>query len=129
MFWVPQSGNIGIGVSILSYNDNVQFGLMTDRHFVPDPETITPLFAAEFEKMLLALLMLEWDRPVVPALVEQCLFGREPSPTRAAAPPRHKPAATRKPRTARAKGKATEIAVAPAPTVTGRRPQRVRKPV
>jgi len=37
MFWVPQSGDIGIGVSILSYNDNVQFSLITDRHFVTRP--------------------------------------------------------------------------------------------
>jgi WS/DGAT/MGAT family acyltransferase len=63
MFWVPQSGDIGIGVSILSYNDNVQFSLITDRHFVPDPETIVPLFAAEVEKMMLALLMLDWEKP------------------------------------------------------------------
>ncbi len=76
MFWVPQSGDIGIGVSILSYNDNVQFGLITDRHFVPDPETIAPLFAAEFEKMLMALLLLDWEQPFDPTLVEQQLFGK-----------------------------------------------------
>jgi hypothetical protein len=75
MFWVPQSGDIGVGVSILSYNDAVQFSLISDRHFIPDPETVTPLFAAEFEKMLLALLMLEWDRPLDPMLAEEQLFG------------------------------------------------------
>ncbi|MDP1735220.1 MAG: wax ester/triacylglycerol synthase family O-acyltransferase [Sulfuritalea sp.] len=81
MFWVPQSGDIGIGVSILSYNDNVQFSLITDRHFVPDPETIAPLFAAEFDKMMLALLMLDWEQPFDPAQVEQQLFGaRMPPP-------------------------------------------------
>lgn len=80
MFWVPQSGDIGIGVSILSYNDNVQFGLITDRNFVPEPETITPLFAAEFEKMLLALLMLDWEQPFDPAQVEQQLFGKQLPP-------------------------------------------------
>ncbi|MBI5110076.1 MAG: wax ester/triacylglycerol synthase family O-acyltransferase [Rhodocyclales bacterium] len=76
MFWVPQSGDIGVGVSILSYNDAVQFSLISDRHFIPDPESVTPLFAAEFEKMLLALMMLEWDQPVDPSLVEEKLFGR-----------------------------------------------------
>jgi len=30
MFWVPQSGNIGVGVSILSYAGNVEFGLIAD---------------------------------------------------------------------------------------------------
>ncbi|BAO30386.1 WS/DGAT/MGAT acyltransferase [Sulfuritalea hydrogenivorans sk43H] len=95
MFWVPQSGDIGIGVSILSYNDNVQFSLITDRHFVPDPETITPLFAAEFDKMMLALLMLEWDKPVDPALAEQLLFGTQmPSPLAAGKTRNRKPAAT-----------------------------------
>ena len=31
MFWVPQRGDIGLGVSILSYDGGVQFGLITDR--------------------------------------------------------------------------------------------------
>ncbi len=35
MFWVPQSGNIGLGVSILSYGGNVQFGVITDAAAVP----------------------------------------------------------------------------------------------
>ena len=80
MVWVPQSGDIGIGVSILSYNDKVQFGMVTDRHFVPDPETITPLFAAEFERMLIALLMLDWEIPLDPKRIEQQLFGKQLSP-------------------------------------------------
>jgi WS/DGAT/MGAT family acyltransferase len=75
MVWVPQSGDIGVGVSILSYNDNVQFGLITDHGFVPDPENIAPLFAAEFEKMLTALLLLDWEQPFDPSQVEHQLFG------------------------------------------------------
>lgn len=97
MFWVPQSGDIGIGVSILSYNDNVQFSLITDRHFVPDPETITPLFAAEVEKMMLALLMLDWEQPFDLAQVEQQLFGKTPPPPLSAAAPAPKVARSRKP--------------------------------
>ncbi|HEY2189964.1 MAG TPA: wax ester/triacylglycerol synthase family O-acyltransferase, partial [Caldimonas sp.] len=30
MFWVPASGDVGVGVSILSYAGGVQFGLITD---------------------------------------------------------------------------------------------------
>ena len=30
MFWVPQSGRLGMGVSIFSYNDKVWLGLVTD---------------------------------------------------------------------------------------------------
>jgi diacylglycerol O-acyltransferase len=51
IFWVPQSGDIGMGVSILSYNGRVQFGLVTDRGLCPDPEHITARFGAEFEKL------------------------------------------------------------------------------
>ena len=62
LFWVPQSGNIGMGVSILSYNDEVQFGLITDRGLCPDPERVIARFAPEFEKLTLATLMAEWPR-------------------------------------------------------------------
>jgi WS/DGAT/MGAT family acyltransferase len=61
MFWVPQSGDIGMGVSILSYGGGVQFGLITDKHLCPDPEAIIERFAPEFEKLLLLTLMLPWD--------------------------------------------------------------------
>jgi len=97
MVWVPQSGDIGIGVSILSYNDKVQFGMVTDRHFVADPEAITPLFEAEFEKMLLALLMIDWDTPLDPQQIEQQLFGRKPA-TPSSAPAARPQAATARPR-------------------------------
>ncbi|MDP2821331.1 MAG: wax ester/triacylglycerol synthase family O-acyltransferase [Sulfuritalea sp.] len=103
MFWVPQSGDIGIGVSILSYNDNVQFSLITDRHFVPDPETIAPLFAAEFEKMLLALLMLEWGQPIDPTQIEQMLFGKQMPPPLSATGPKRKAATVRPRKAAQAK--------------------------
>jgi diacylglycerol O-acyltransferase / wax synthase len=60
MFWVPQSGDIGLGVSILSYAGGVQFGLITDRRLCPDPEAIIERFAPEFEKLLMVTLMLPW---------------------------------------------------------------------
>ncbi|KQW69749.1 wax ester/triacylglycerol synthase family O-acyltransferase [Methylibium sp. Root1272] len=60
MFWVPQSGDIGMGVSILSYGGGVQFGLITDATLCPDPEAIIERFAPEFEKLLLVTLMLPW---------------------------------------------------------------------
>ncbi|MES2297618.1 MAG: wax ester/triacylglycerol synthase family O-acyltransferase [Pseudomonadota bacterium] len=61
MFWVPQSGDIGIGVSILSYNGGVQFGIVTDDALVKDPDNIIKRFAPEFEKLLLLALMGEWE--------------------------------------------------------------------
>ena len=60
MFWVPQSGDVGVGVSILSYAGGVQFGLITDARMCPDPEAIVDCFAPEFEKLLLLALMSPW---------------------------------------------------------------------
>ena len=57
MFWVPQSGDIGLGISILSYNGKVQFGLITDRKRVADPGVIAARFGREFESILLAVLL------------------------------------------------------------------------
>jgi diacylglycerol O-acyltransferase / wax synthase len=71
MFWVPQSGDIGMGVSILSYGGGVQFGLITDKQMVPDPEAIIDRFAEEFEKLLLLTLMEPWDTPREPEEVEE----------------------------------------------------------
>ncbi|KAI94371.1 acyltransferase [Rhodomicrobium udaipurense JA643] len=60
MFWVPQSGDIGMGVSILSFNDMVQFGLITDAAMVPDPEAIIAEFRPKFEQLLYYALMGAW---------------------------------------------------------------------
>ncbi|HEY5308745.1 MAG TPA: WS/DGAT domain-containing protein, partial [Casimicrobiaceae bacterium] len=62
LFWVPQSGHIGMGVSILSYNDQVQFGLITDRGLCPDPERVIARFGFEFEMLALTTLMAPWPR-------------------------------------------------------------------
>jgi diacylglycerol O-acyltransferase len=61
MFWVPASGHIGVGVSILSYAGGVQFGLITDAKLCPDPQAIIDGFQPEFDKLLLVTLMLPWS--------------------------------------------------------------------
>jgi WS/DGAT/MGAT family acyltransferase len=71
MFWVPQSGDIGMGVSILSYNGGVQFGLITDAARVPDPESIIAHFRPEFDRLLMTIMMEPWDMKRDPALVER----------------------------------------------------------
>jgi diacylglycerol O-acyltransferase / wax synthase len=75
MFWVPQSGDIGLGVSILSYDGAVRFGIATDRGLCPDPERISARFADEFEKLVLATLMSPWpsDGDLDPAVAEQAI--------------------------------------------------------
>ncbi|GIK88427.1 MAG: wax ester/triacylglycerol synthase family O-acyltransferase [Burkholderiales bacterium] len=60
MFWVPQSGDIGMGVSIISYAGAVRFGLVTDRQLCPDPERVIARFGPEFEKLVLTTLLAPW---------------------------------------------------------------------
>ncbi|MGN6153293.1 MAG: WS/DGAT/MGAT family O-acyltransferase [Lysobacteraceae bacterium] len=64
MFWVPQTGSIGIGLSILSYNGRVHFGLIADAKLIPDPHAVIQRFGAEFEKLLYLSLMGDWQRPL-----------------------------------------------------------------
>lgn len=52
VFWVPQSGSIGVGISIFSYAGHVNVGLITDRGLAPDPDTIIAAFQAEFDTLL-----------------------------------------------------------------------------
>ena len=37
LVWVPQSGSVGLGVSILNYGGDVPFGVITDVALCPDP--------------------------------------------------------------------------------------------
>jgi len=64
LFWVPQSGTVGLGVSILSYGGGVQFGLIGDTTLCPDPQAIIDQFAPEFERLSLLTLMLPWGDPL-----------------------------------------------------------------
>lgn len=52
VFWVPQSGSIGMGLSIYSYVGEVTIGVITDEKRVPDPETIVQGFVDEFNWLL-----------------------------------------------------------------------------
>jgi WS/DGAT/MGAT family acyltransferase len=52
LFWVPQSGKVGLGISILSYAGKVRLGVTTDAGLVPDPEVIIEGFHRELESLL-----------------------------------------------------------------------------
>ncbi len=67
MVWVPQNGSIGVGISILSYNGRVHFGLIADAKRIPDPQAVIDRFAPEFEKLLLITLMEDWAAPITSA--------------------------------------------------------------
>ncbi len=52
MFWVPMSGRVGLGLSILSYDGQVRLGVASDRGLIPDPETIATAFEDELERLV-----------------------------------------------------------------------------
>jgi WS/DGAT/MGAT family acyltransferase len=58
MFWVPQNGSVGLGISILSYNSKVFFGLISDYRLLPEPSAVISRFKTEFEKLLYLGMML-----------------------------------------------------------------------
>ncbi|MGY6629718.1 MAG: WS/DGAT/MGAT family O-acyltransferase [Wenzhouxiangella sp.] len=71
MFWVPQSGSIGMGISIISYRGQVFCGLITDNKRVPDPDVVMTHFKTEFANLLhLTLLIGPQDGWVSPDLAE-----------------------------------------------------------
>lgn len=67
LFWVPQTGDIGMGVSIFSYAGTVEFGLITDAALTPDPEAVVSRFPEEFEKYLYHALL---EKPAVEGTAE-----------------------------------------------------------
>ena len=48
----------GIGISILSYDGRVYFGLIADRKLISDPNTVIARFHPEFEKLMYLGMML-----------------------------------------------------------------------
>jgi diacylglycerol O-acyltransferase / wax synthase len=51
MAWVPQSGGLGMGVSVISYNGGIMVGVNTDSALVPDPELIVNHLYIEVEAL------------------------------------------------------------------------------
>ena len=51
LFWVPQSGNAGLGVSIFSYAGTVRVGLASDAGLIPDPARIVEHLRAELVEL------------------------------------------------------------------------------
>jgi len=56
LFWVPQSGAIGVGISLLSYAGQIDIGVMTDARRVPDPGALAHGIGRQFETLLLAAM-------------------------------------------------------------------------
>lgn len=65
MFWVPQSGSIGIGMSIFSYAGSVQFGITVDQGIQACPNAIMDYFHDSFYE-LAAAAGIELETPAKP---------------------------------------------------------------
>lgn len=63
LFWVPQSGSIGIGVSILTYANQVEFGIVADRNLIAEPRVVAESFEPEFERLVKLTLLGAMPRP------------------------------------------------------------------
>ena len=75
-FWVPQSGSIGVGISILSYAGQVYFGMISDAALVEEPADVIARIRPNFEA-LRAAAAAEQQRKPTPAK-----RGRSASPKR-----------------------------------------------
>jgi hypothetical protein len=72
-----------MGVSILSYDARIQFGVITDAGLVPDPDAIVSRFADEFEQLLWITLMSPWGEDVADAALA-AMPAEAPAPRRRA---------------------------------------------
>lgn len=56
MFWVPQAGRLGMGISILSYANRLFVGVATDAGLVPDPEKVLEGYLEEIARLKMIAL-------------------------------------------------------------------------
>ena len=52
MFWVPRMGDLGLGISIISYDGRVSLGIATDTGLVKNPNRILENFGNEYRMLL-----------------------------------------------------------------------------
>lgn len=51
VFWAPQGGSVGLGVSILSYAGTVRIGIAADRNLVPEPGALVEAVERELDTL------------------------------------------------------------------------------
>jgi hypothetical protein len=51
MFWVPRSGRLGLGISIISYAGEVRVGIASDPGLIEDPQDLVDSFHKSFEEL------------------------------------------------------------------------------
>jgi len=51
VFWPPQSGGIGLGLSFFSYASRLSFGISADLALLPNPRGLLEAFRSELEEL------------------------------------------------------------------------------
>ncbi len=90
---VPLGANLGYGVAILSYNQNLYFGLIAEPRLMPDVEQMKHFVSEVFEELKAAAQ----ERAALPAPREQDAAVRAPAPVQVAVPSRPAKAASAPP--------------------------------
>jgi len=67
IFWVPQSGSIGIGISIMSYNQHIRVGISSDTRCLPAPEKVLTFFEQEMNQLFNLFLPQTTPQPDSPS--------------------------------------------------------------
>jgi diacylglycerol O-acyltransferase / wax synthase len=57
LFWVPQTGSIGTGVSMFTYQEEVQLGVISDRSLIPEPSELLSIIQTEFDRLVFLVLL------------------------------------------------------------------------
>ena len=52
MFWVPQSGDLGVGISLISYCGALRLGIVTDVGLEPDPASLVDATIVRLRRMI-----------------------------------------------------------------------------
>ncbi len=52
VFWPPQTGGIGVGISLFSYNGSLTAGISADRALIADPQDLLARFEDELARIL-----------------------------------------------------------------------------
>lgn len=60
LFWVPQSGSIGLGISLMGYAGKVRVGVLADATW-PEPQRLCDAVVEAFERMAVGLLLASDD--------------------------------------------------------------------
>ncbi len=51
MYWVPQSGRLALGISVLSYAGGVRMGVASDSAVIPNPELIVDQYDRAWDEV------------------------------------------------------------------------------